>query len=194
MDSVPAANDQFTELMVGVREGSPAAIQQLVDGYGHHVLRAIRRHLNHRLRNLYDSIDFSQAVWGSFFRQTGSLPEFKDPSTLIAYLVRMSKNKVIDECRKRLQTQRYNVKLEQNTPDTEIRRDHRSRGEIPTPSDILTAKETIEQLLANQPSCYRNILSLRATGATFAEIAEDTGLNERSIRRVIKRLESQAQK
>ena len=52
MDSVPAANDQFTELMVGVREGSPAAIHQLVDGYGHHVLRAIRRHLNHRLRNL----------------------------------------------------------------------------------------------------------------------------------------------
>ena len=174
-----------------LREGSTDAARELVETYGRHVYRAIRRHLSDKIRNQYDSIDFSQAVWGSFFRQQ-TFPEFKDPGQLIAYLIRISKNKVIDECRKRLQTQRYNVKLEKHVPDTGIKEDRRLPGTTPTPSAIVTAKEQMEQLLENQPDCYRSILRLRASGATFEEIAEETGLNERSIRRVIKRLESRA--
>ncbi|MEC9091105.1 MAG: hypothetical protein VX438_00255 [Planctomycetota bacterium] len=50
MDSVPAANDQFTELMAGVRNGSPEAINQLVKVYAPPIHRAIRRHLNARLQ------------------------------------------------------------------------------------------------------------------------------------------------
>lgn len=197
MDSIPSPNDKFSELMKRLREGSTDAVRELatrelIETYGRHVYRAIRRHLSDRIRNQYDSIDFSQAVWGSFFRQKTTIPEFKDPAHLIAYLVRISKNKVIDECRKRLHTQRYNVKLEQHVPDTGIKEDRRLPGPTPTPSAIVTAKEQMEQLLEDQPEKYRSILRLRASGATYAEIADETGLNERSIRRVLKRLESRA--
>ena len=84
MDSVPAANDQFTELMAGVRNGSPEAINQLVKVYAPPIHRAIRRHLNARLRKLYDTSDFSQAAWASFFRQLRNSPEFNTPPQLVA--------------------------------------------------------------------------------------------------------------
>ena len=194
MEPTSSVNDHFTELLAQVREGSPEAIQTLVDTYGRYVLVAVRRHLNGKIRNQYDSIDFSQAVWGSFFRLSKSCPEFEKPSQLIAYLVRISKNKVIDECRKRLNTQRYDVGREQQVPGSGIKKDLRRRGSIPTPSAIVTAKERLEQLLEDQPEVMGSIVRMRASGATFDEIAEATGMNERHIRRVIKRLESRIKK
>lgn len=190
MDSNHPGDQHFTELMARVREGSSDAIRELVETYGRYVMIAVRRHLSDKIRNQYDSIDFSQAVWGSFFRLSESCPEFKTPKQLIAYLVTVSKNKVIDECRKRLNTQRYDVGREQQVPGSGIKEDRRRRGTIPTPSAIVTAKERWEQLMANQPDAMASILRMRASGATFDEIAEATGLNERHIRRVIKRLES----
>lgn len=192
MEPADTSAEKFKSLMDRLRCGSTEAVEELMETYGRHVIRAIRRHLSGRIRNQYDSIDFSQAVWGSFFRDSKKVPEFSDPAQLIAYLVRISKNKVIDECRKRLKTQRYDVNREQRASDKGINDDQRLPGNTPTPSAIVTAKEFVEQILENQPESYRNILRLRASGATFAEIAEETGLNERSIRRVIKRLESRA--
>lgn len=191
MEPLTPHSQHFMELMSRVREGCPDAIQELVDTYGRYVLIAVRRHLNDKMRNQYDSIDFSQAVWGSFFRLADECQQFEDPSQLIAYLVRISRNKVIDECRKRLHTQRYDVSREQRVPSTGVREDRRLRGAVPTPSAIVTAKERWERILENQPDAFAHALRLRASGATFAEIAEATGLNERHVRRVIKRLESQ---
>lgn len=195
MEPSSSGDKYFTELMSRVREGATEAIREdamkeLVETYGRHVLIAVRRHLSDRIRNQYDSVDFSQAVWGSFFRLAEACPDFSTPKQLVAYLARISKNKVIDECRKRLKTQRYDVTREQQVPGSGIKEDRRRRGAIPTPSAIVTAKERWEQLVENQPDQLGSILRMRASGATFDEIAEATGMNERHIRRVIKRLES----
>ena len=158
MQSVPTPNHQFTELMAGVREGSSEAIRILIDTYGRHIRRAVRRHLNSRIRRQFDSLDFSQAVWASFFKRLDRCPAFSEPPQLIAFLVKISKNKVIDECRKRLQTRRYNVAREQCVPASGIAEDQRAPGTSPTPSAILAAKEKMEQLLANEPHSYAGIL------------------------------------
>ena len=61
--------DNFVALMRRVREGSEAAAWELVDKYGGHLRRAVRRVLNPMLRSKFDSLDFVQLVWDSFFRR-----------------------------------------------------------------------------------------------------------------------------
>ena len=61
----------------------------------------VRRQLPRLLRSRFDSLDFLQSVWGSFFRRVRSGPtEFEDSRHLVAFLARAAKNKVIDEYRR----------------------------------------------------------------------------------------------
>ena len=53
------------------------------------------------LRSRFDSLDFLQSVWGSFFRRMRTSPtDFEDSRHLVAFLARAAKNKVIDEYRR----------------------------------------------------------------------------------------------
>ena len=61
------ANDEFRALMQRLREGSDEAAWQLVEQYGEPIRRAVRRALSARLRPQFDSLDFVQLVWSSFF-------------------------------------------------------------------------------------------------------------------------------
>ena len=61
----------------------------------------VRRQLPRLLRSRFDSLDFLQSVWGSFFRRMRDAPtEFEDSRHLVAFLARAAKNKVIDEYRR----------------------------------------------------------------------------------------------
>jgi RNA polymerase sigma factor (sigma-70 family) len=191
MPSNQPKNYEFIQLLDRVRKGDPRSTETLMESYGHHINRTIRRHLNRKIRGQFDSADFSQAVWATFLRPQKTIPIFRDPSQLVAFLTQIAKHKVIDECRKRLRTERYNVGKEVSFADR-IHGEKILPGKSPTASAILIAKETLHNILDKQSSGYRNILTLRAAGATFGEIATEIGMDERSVRRVIKRLESQA--
>ena len=65
----------------------------------------VRRQLPRLLRSRFDSLDFLQSVWGSFFRRMRTSPtEFEDSRHLVAFLARAAKNKVIDEYRRAART------------------------------------------------------------------------------------------
>ena len=87
-------DDDFRDLMRRVHEGSEDAAWQLVGQYGDPIRRAVRRALNARLRSKFDSLDFVQLVWSSFFRDRGRLDRFNHPEELVAFLVTMARNKV----------------------------------------------------------------------------------------------------
>src|SRR4051812_39041854 len=94
---------EFSTLMQQIREGSEAASRVLVDRYGTHVLRIVRRKLNSALRPKFDSQDFVQAVWASFFAFRTNFFHFDSPRQLAAFLTELAQNKVIEAVRKRLQ-------------------------------------------------------------------------------------------
>ena len=102
--------------MRGVREGSQDAGWKLVETYGPHILRVVRRSLSQDLRTKFDSIDFVQAVWASIFAEPTRLATFEQPEQLIAYLAAVARNKVVDEFRRRVQTQKFDVKRERASP------------------------------------------------------------------------------
>src|SRR5262245_26982587 len=99
-DEKPAGDHEFADLLRRVKAGSSDAAWELIDRYGSHVQRVVRRLLNRRLRPQFDSVDFVQAVWASFFNDPAQIHSFKSPDSIIGYLARMARNKVIEENRR----------------------------------------------------------------------------------------------
>jgi len=58
-------------------EGSEDAAREFVATYGPPILRVVRRQMNKCLRSKYDSIDFEQSVWASFFAQDLRAPQIR---------------------------------------------------------------------------------------------------------------------
>ena len=186
-------NDKFRKLMDEVQSGSEDAAVRALELYGNHIYRAVRQKLNRALRPRFDSQDFVQAVWASFFRHRSQVVKFENSDELIAFLTRVAGNKVIDECRHRLQTQKANVNRECSINDdfpqcaVPIARE-------PAASQVAIANERWERLIEGLPARYRRILELRAQGETQKRIAELLDIDERTVRRVLHRLGSRLEK
>src|SRR5262249_44620270 len=99
------ADDEASDLagfLARIHDGDEDAARELLTRYEAEVRLVVRRQLPRLLRSRFDSLDFLQSVWGSFFfriRTTGAA-EFRDSRHLVGFLARAAKNKVIDEYRR----------------------------------------------------------------------------------------------
>ncbi len=178
--------------MEGVQSGSQDAAWELIEIYGPHVRRVVSRKLDGRIRSKFDSTDFVQAVWASFFRPSSQPREFDHPKALVAYLAKMARNKVVEEMRRRFETEKYDVTKEKpigGADDCPSAQDVRQA----TPSQEAIAREQWERLLANQTEQHRQVVQLRFEGCTFTEIAEQLDIHERTARKVIHRMLSRVE-
>ncbi len=185
-------DDEFRRLLKQVQSGSDDATCELIERYGPHIVRAVRRRLNRAIRAKFDAIDFVQAVWASFFSSPKPMSKFEHPGELIGYLAALAHHKVIDEVRRRMETEKYDVKREQSMEDS--RWD--LRGEIPapqpSPSQVAVAEELWTRMLRGKPEHYQQILKLRRAGNSLPQIADKVGVNEKTVRRVIQDVFSQS--
>lgn len=179
---------EFAELMERVHEGSQDAAWQLLEKYGPHVKRFVRRSLNQDMRSKFDSLDFAQVVWASFFREPGRMRQLDSPGALLGYLASLARNKVVGEVRRRLVSEKHDVNREIAFNELEEDLDARCHTSDPTPSSVAIARERWHRLVDNQPESVRRIVELRFMGATFGEIAEQLHIHERTARRAIDRL------
>ncbi len=176
----------FRSLMARMLEGSEEAARELQERYGEHVVRAVRRRLPRVLRPAFDSLDFVQDVWASFFR----IPDrqFDSPERLVAFLTCVARNKVVDATRGHLGTLKRGLRRE--VPKQPPRPDPEAvplfaRDE--TPSQAAIGQELWEQMLDGQPPAYRQVLVMLRDGCTQAEVAERLKLNRRTVYRVLER-------
>jgi RNA polymerase sigma-70 factor (ECF subfamily) len=142
------------------------------------------------LRSRFDSLDFLQSVWGSFFRRMQAGPEvFEDPQNLVAFLARSAKNKVIDEYR-RASSLKQDVRLEESIWEGARPRD--LVADLDTPSEVAQAGEAYGRLRDLLPEDRHSILELKAEGLTNREIGARLGVSERTVRRVFEELRRRA--
>jgi RNA polymerase sigma factor (sigma-70 family) len=188
---------QLQALLQQVQQGSQEAARELADTYGPHVRRHVRRTLNPSLRPKFDSIDFVQLVWASFFAEPDRLTQLESPEQLVAYLGGMARHKVLNTGRD-LYTQKRDVhrevrfdqlrrELRLDQPGMEAEPHLTSRD--PTPSAVAIFNEEWERLVADQPHKVRRIVEMRYAGSTFDEIAAELEIHERTARKVIERLD-----
>lgn len=183
---------RFAALMQQVRSGSDEAARELLELYSAHVCRIIRRRLGRELRSKYDSDDFAQAVWASFFANREMACQFEQPEALMAFLARLASNKLIDQ-RRHLAAAKRNISRERSLDGSSLAADRTLAGDQPTPSQFAIANEQWERLTADQPSHYRRILALRAGGATHQEIAAELGVSTKTVQRVLEKLARRVQ-
>jgi RNA polymerase sigma factor (sigma-70 family) len=181
-------NPRLVELLRQVRNGSQKAAAELVRIYSPSVLRVVRRMLNPRLRNKFDSDDFTQAVWASFFAQPARWAELRRPEQLIGLLQRMARNKVVDEHRRRMATHKYSVTKERPLPSADDGPQEWLIARQPSPSQLAMARERWNRLLVAQSPQHQNIIRLKLGGMTNRSVAARLGVSEKTVQRVLQRL------
>ena len=177
----------FEGLIEEARGGCDLAAQIIVERYQPHVMQVIRRKMHRDMRQKFDSQDFAQAVWVSFFRNRDELLKASAPGQLIGYLAVMARNKLTDETRRRLNTKKHDIRREQQWL-SEVN-NHVVAGD--TPSHLAMAHETFEKLMEGCSERDREIAILRMSGENMQAIAELIGVSERTVSRVLARMENE---
>jgi RNA polymerase sigma-70 factor (ECF subfamily) len=180
----------FSDLMCAVLAGNPAAAEQFCNDYGSHIRRVVRHRLMPQMRAKFDSIDFVHDVWASFFAQPPRHLQFDRPETVVAYLEQMAKHKVREAVRQRTRLKKYNINRERPLPEP-------AAGSFaiplpapgPTPSQVVSAEEQWQLLLDGQPAGNKRILRLLRRGWTHREIADKLQTSEKTVQRLVRRLD-----
>ena len=187
MTSEPSKrSSRFKELLDSVRRGDQVAAENLVDEYGTHILRAVRRRMNRSIRDRFDSQDFAQAVWASLFGNISVLGRINSETDLAGFLSRMASNKVIDAGRRQ---QKRPARNSGQTGMPEVVKDQRRLVSQPTPSQFAMAREQWRQLTANKTTRQQQMLDLLRNGASRKDVAEKFGVTERQVRRILSNIQ-----
>lgn len=182
--------NEFERLMERVRTGDAEAARILFDRYGPAIRMVVRRRLNRHMRTEFDSLDFVQDAWASFFRLTAERCTFQTPEELVAFLLRMTRNKLSDAYRQRYQTEAHNLrKLRHLRSDLD-----EQDGRHPTPSQFAIAEEEWDRMLLHTPPKLRHALELLRAGHSKQEIAEGLGLHPKTIQRLLQKLNERQQR
>lgn len=186
--AVDAQDNEFRRLVELYRAGDPEALANLYARYGGVVRAAVRRRLPDGLRKEYDSTDFAQDVWASFFTRPPAQARFDTPAALGGYLAGVARNKVAEACRRRFQSAGRDIAREQPLVCAADGSDVPVPGREATPSQCAIADEQYDALTDQLPAPHRRVVDLLRAGFTQAEIAKKLGMSERNARRVVERL------
>ncbi len=179
---------EFARLLREIHSGSQEAARAFVAKYGEHIQRVIRHKLEKRLRPKFDSCDFVQEVFLTFFTAPPPAEAFASPEAFMKYLAVMAQNKVGEANRQRLIFQEHNLNVEKSLEGSARFAAARQPGPDPTASAVFQAKENWEQIVQSEPSTHQPILELLRQGYTQHEIADKLGLSDRTVRRLLRRL------
>jgi len=182
------SKEVFARLMERMRDGCPDAARELCERYSDHILRVVRRRLHQRLRTQFDSLDFTQAVWASFFTTAAQRCTFDDPDDLLGFLAQLATNKVAETFRSRMLTDKRNLSREVPLGGDALE-GGAAPARQPTPSQELMARECWERLVAGQPEQYRQALELLRQGHSRQEIAERLHIHPKRLQRLLSQLE-----
>lgn len=180
-------NSEFRKAIERVCAGSDEATLELIETYGPHIQRVVRRRLNQKIRSKFDSLDFVQMVWASFFAEREKMAAFSEPDDLIRYLATLAQRKLIQESRRRLTGQKHNVGRERALIE-EMEDETTYVRKSDTPSQIVMAKDRLEVMMRERSERDCQVVELRMAGLTFVEIATKLGIHERTAREVIEKL------
>jgi RNA polymerase sigma-70 factor (ECF subfamily) len=190
-DPIRGSESDVPAFLARIQAGDEDAARELLRRYEAEVRLVVRRQLPRLLRSRFDSLDFLQSVWGSFFRRVRSGPaEFEDSRHLVAFLARAAKNKVIDEYR-RAASRKQDVHREEPLW-LEGGRPKEVAAVNDSPSEVAQAREVYGRLQALLPEDRRAVLEMKAEGLSSRDIGERLGISERTVQRVLEDLRRKA--
>lgn len=180
--------DSFAFLMEQLRQGDQDAAWTIIEIYGPHIKRVVRRDMHDKLRSKFDSADFVQAVWASFFRQPSQFRRLNEPRELLSFLLTVARNKVVDATRRTLQSRKRNMSRDEPYQDEQALDFDSFPSNEARPSQVASAREQWNRIFSEQTAEIRQILELRFAGESYEDIAAKVNRNERTVRRIVEQL------
>ena len=171
----------FAELLEQYHAGDPDAIAELYASYNEIIRHAVRRRLPHRLRQEFDSIDFTQDVWASFCAMNCATYQFPTQVAFEGYLTQIALNKVIEASRRRFANRDYGNTREENLVPVV--------GQEPTPSQWAIAGEQWSRIAATLPAPHVAIIERLREGFTRQEVADMGKVTLRTVVRIVQRVQ-----
>ena len=182
MNAVDPKRASFAELLAQYHAGDPGAIAELYASYNEVIRHAVRRRLPHRLRQEFDSIDFTQDVWASFCAMTEADYQFPNQIAFEGYLTQIALNKVMEAHRRRFANRDYGKTREAENPNPVM-------GTEPTPSQWAIAGEQWSRIAATLPAPHVAIIERLREGFTRQEVAAMGKVTLRTVVRIVQRVQ-----
>ena len=174
--------DEFQALIDRIRAGDANAANECVQMYEAEIRRAARIRLTDpKLRRVIDSIDICQSVFGRFFQRAadGKL-DLESPERLLALLITMTRNRVIDEHRRQTAAKRPPIGDPLATVDNLV---EDSDG----PRTVAAAKEMLSEIRSRLSSDELDVADRRNAGQSWEEIATSLGEPADTLRKRLER-------
>ena len=174
----------FSTFFAAVRSGDRAAAAELVRLYEPYLRQVIRLRLtDERLRRVFDSEDVCQSVLANFFaRVTAGQFDLEQPRQLLALLVAMARNKVLDQARRQQAGRRDGRRVESAADLLDAVADP-----APSPSRVVAGQELLREVRRQltEEECY--LADQRALGRDWADIAAERGGTPEALRKKLAR-------
>lgn len=167
-------------LLLRLNAGDATAADLLFRSYEPLLRMVVRRRISQSLRPKFDSTDVVQSVWADLVEGLAKARwKFQNARQLRAFLIKMTRNRLIDRIRQHRRALDREVSLASHEIETF------PAARTARVSENFYADELWRQMLTVCPPAHYEILHLKRQGASLSEIAERTGLHPGSIRRIL---------
>jgi RNA polymerase sigma-70 factor (ECF subfamily) len=180
--------DRWQRLIQGLRTGDRLIVREFCEQYGTLLERLAERHLSERLRRRVGAEDVVQSAYRTFLRRA-QVGEFQlaDSEGLWRLLCAITLAKVRQLARfHRRQKRGLDREVSIGVGDEPI--DLVDSG--PSPVEVAEFADQFQQLMASLDEEERHFIDLKLQQCTNLEAAARLGCSERTVRRILKRVQS----
>ncbi len=178
--------DHLETLIEGLREGDARVFGEFMRGFRPALERIAEGRIEPRLARRVSAESVAQSVCRTFLRRaSGGRFELTDGDSLWRLLCAMTLNKVRE---RRRQHRRQKRDMDREVPMEAAGGDLRTAA--PTPDELAAFEEILANELESFTDEERLVFELRLRELPQAAIAEEIDASERTVRRILKRLEA----
>jgi RNA polymerase sigma-70 factor (ECF subfamily) len=178
--------DSSAYLLAKWRAGDQQAAARLWQRYATRLVGLARKWLTAEIARHLDPEDVVQSAYRSFF--IGARSDafvLQHSGDLWRLLVTITRHKLHDQFKRQRRLKRSGGKEETPLAHLEVE----PVSPHPTPAEAAALADELKAILTRLGPVQRRMIELRLQGYKLAEIAEATGHNERTVRRLLQRVE-----
>jgi RNA polymerase sigma factor (sigma-70 family) len=184
--------DRWERLIQGLRDGNQIVVREFFEEYSVALNRLADKYLANKLRRRVGPEDVVQSACRTFLRRAqGGEFQLPDSESLWRVLCAITLSKVREQARFHQRKKRgldREVPLEATDSSSAVGWD--PIDPEPTPAQAAAFTEQFEQLLTGLDEEEQQVVDLKLQDFTNEETAERLGCSERTVRRIMKRLQS----
>jgi RNA polymerase sigma factor (sigma-70 family) len=189
-------SDPVINLLDQWRGGDHQAANELFRLHAARLVALARSRLSDKLAGRVDAEDVVQSAYRSFFvRARDGEFDLRQGADLWALLVAITIHKVHQQVKRNTAGKRT-VALEENYGSEDSLAGFQARpptGE-PSPLEAVALVDQVEEVMRGLDPVRRRVLELRLQGYTLEEIATDSGLSRRTLRRFLDQVREQLER